>query len=109
MGKGFYIVLALCLTAAGVSGYYLLDAVTDPLQPAATQTPVTVPDQQEVITPSQEQTPIRPVQKPVEVTIPDDEPAALPQPDDTYLLSGMRHDQSFLLPLSWQYLWLFQE
>ena len=82
MGKGFYIVLALCLTAVGISGYYLLDAVTDPLQPAATQTPVTVPDEQEVITPAEEQTPIRPVQKPVEVTLPDNgETASLPQPE----------------------------
>lgn len=82
MGKGFYIVLALCLTAAGVSGYYLLDAVTDPLHPAAAQTPVTVPDEQEVITPAEEQAPIRPVQKPVEVTLPDNgETASLPQPE----------------------------
>ena len=82
MGKGFYIVLALCLTAVGISGYYLLDAVTNPLQSAAPQTPVTVPEQQQVITPSEEQTPIRPVQKPVEVTIPDEsEVASLPQPE----------------------------
>lgn len=84
MGKGFYIVLALSLTAVGISGYYLLDAVTDPLTPAATQTPVTVPGEQEVITPSEEQTPTRPVQQPVEVTLPDEaEPAAEPVPEPT--------------------------
>lgn len=71
VGKGFYIVLALCLTAVGVSGYYLLDAVTDPLQPAASQTPVTIPEQQETIVPETEQRPVRPVQQPLEVTIPE--------------------------------------
>ena len=30
-GRGFYIVLALCITAVGMAGYYLLDSVTAPL------------------------------------------------------------------------------
>ncbi len=74
VGKGFYIVLALCLTAAGVSGYYLFNAVTAPMEPAATQVPVTVPERE--VTSVPERQPLRPVQKPVTVTIPDEEPAA---------------------------------
>ena len=74
VGKGFYIVLALCLTAAGVSGYYLFNAVTAPMEPAATQTPVTVPEQEATSVP--ERQPLRPVQKPITVTIPDEEPAS---------------------------------
>ena len=70
VGKGFYIVLALCLTAAGMSGYYLFNAVTTPMGPAATQTPVTVPEREVTTVP--EQQPLRPVQKPVTVTIPNE-------------------------------------
>ena len=73
VGKGFYIVLALCLTAAGMSGYYLFNAVTAPLEPAAAQTPVTVPERE--VTSVPERQPLRPVQQPVTVTIPDEEPA----------------------------------
>ena len=51
VGKGFYIVLALCLTAAGVSGYYLFNAVTAPMEPVVTQTPVTVPEQETAVVP----------------------------------------------------------
>ena len=73
VGKGFYIVLALCLTAAGVSGYYLYNAVTEPLQPAV-RPPVAAPEQE--VTSAPERQPLRPVQKPVTVTIPDEEPAS---------------------------------
>ena len=73
VGKGFYIVLALCLTAAGVSGYYLFNTVTTPMEPAAAQTPVTVPEREVTVVP--EPQPLHPVQQPVTVTIPDEEPA----------------------------------
>ena len=47
LGKGFYIVLFLCVAAIGISGYYLLQtAVTDagtPAQPAGGDASVTVP------------------------------------------------------------------
>ena len=73
VGKGFYIVLALCLTAAGMSGYYLFNAVTAPMEPAAAPAPVTVPEQE--VTSVPEPQPLRPVQQPVTVTVPDVEPA----------------------------------
>ena len=73
VGKGFYIVLALCLTAAGVSGYYLFNAVTAPMEPVVTQTPVTVPEQETAGVPDRQ--PLRPVQKPITVTVPDKEPS----------------------------------
>lgn len=46
-GKGFYIVLFLCVATIGISGYYLSSAfqsTTRPAQPARTDTQVTVPD-----------------------------------------------------------------
>lgn len=78
VGKGFYIVLALCLTAAGMSGYYLFNAVTAPMEPAAAPAPVTVPEQE--VTSVPEPQPLRPVQQPVTVTIPDEEPVVEPDP-----------------------------
>ncbi len=44
-GKGFYIVLLLCVAALGVSGYYLFSGMNDPGQPVSA--PVTV-----VVTPA---------------------------------------------------------
>lgn len=42
-GKGFYIVLLLCVTALGVSGYYLFSGLTEePARPVAGQITVTV-------------------------------------------------------------------
>ncbi len=80
LGRGFYIVLALCITAVGATGFYLLDAVTDPMNtvPSSAEEPVTLPDEPVITVP--EPTPVRPVQKPAEVTIPaPEEPAALQQ------------------------------
>lgn len=48
MGKGFYIVLFLCVATIGISGYYLLQTVvkgTHPNQPAGGGASVTIPDQ----------------------------------------------------------------
>ena len=62
MGKGFYIVLFLCVATIGISGYYLLQTVmgsfrsTEPVGGGAS---VTVPDQSAV-------TPVLPAQDPAE-------------------------------------------
>ena len=48
MGKGFYIVLFLCVATIGISGYYLLQTVvkgTRPAEPAGGGASVTIPDQ----------------------------------------------------------------
>ncbi|MBO5034289.1 MAG: M23 family peptidase, partial [Oscillospiraceae bacterium] len=49
-GKGFYIVLLLCVAALGVSGYYLFDGISQknqvvsgPAQITVTPTPAPVP------------------------------------------------------------------
>ena len=46
LGKGFYIVLFLCVAAIGISGYYLMEAMTPDLTPApaAGNPHVVVPD-----------------------------------------------------------------
>lgn len=73
VGKGVYIVLALCIGAAGLTGYYLLDRALGPgeaLSPSEPESLVTIPEPEpEVLLPS------RPVQKPQTVTLPDPEPA----------------------------------
>ena len=64
LGKGFYIVLFLCVAAIGISGYYLLQtAVTDagtPAQPAGGDASVTVPSQTQTPRPSVQTDPAGP-------------------------------------------------
>ena len=79
VGRGFYIVLALCITAVGLTGYYLLDTVTEPLNALPEMQAQPMPSQAEVSPPVQ--TPVQPVQSPVEITLPDvEEPVMEPQP-----------------------------
>lgn len=98
MGKGFYIVLFLCVATIGISGYYLLQTVvnnTRVSEPAGGGASVTIPDQSAgrpdltVPGPVEEDPPavdLRPQTKPdpAPVTQPDDpEPVkdATPEPD----------------------------
>ena len=41
-GKGFYIVLLLCVTALGASGYYLFSGMSAPSRPVSGTVTVTV-------------------------------------------------------------------
>lgn len=83
MGKGFYIVLFLCVATIGISGYYLLRTVvngTHPSEPAGGGASVTIPDQS-AGRPSVPE----PVKDPPAVTpSPQTKPAPTPsaQPDD---------------------------
>lgn len=96
MGKGFYIVLFLCVATIGISGYYLLKTVVNDTRaaaPAGGDASVTIPDQSAsrpaVTTPNvQNDTPVTP-EKP-SVTRPaaqpdDPEPVrdVTPEPDTT--------------------------
>lgn len=78
MGKGFYIVLFLCIATIGISGYYLLKTVVDNTRaaaPAGGDASVTIPDQSAA-------TPVTPVTpKPAEHT-PVTPPKPAVQPDD---------------------------
>ena len=81
MGKGFYIVLFLCVATIGISGYYLLQTVvnnTRPVEPAGGGASVTIPDQSTsrpaIPTPGQTDIP------PVVSAKPETKPAG--QPDD---------------------------
>ncbi|MEY8404163.1 peptidoglycan DD-metalloendopeptidase family protein [Oscillospiraceae bacterium 44-34] len=76
MGKGFYIVLFLCVATIGISGYYLLQTVvngTRPAEPAGGSASVTIPDQSTG-------RPSIPVPPPAEET-PDNSPAPEVKPD----------------------------
>ena len=79
LGKGFYIVLFLCVAAIGTSGYYLLHTVTgsmDPSEPVGGGASVTLPDQS-AVRPAPPVTPAPPdsgTQTP--------EPSSTAQPDD---------------------------
>ena len=94
LGKGFYIVLFLCVAAIGISGYYLLHSVTGSMgqtEPVGGGASVTLPDQSagRPVTPAP---PVIPnpsasvVQPPAQADQPDDpepvraeEPASNPQ------------------------------
>lgn len=94
LGKGFYIVLFLCVAAIGISGYYLFRSFDNPSEPAASaagSAAVTLPDAQaEVPTPiisvppaqtRPEPQPDKQEEKPAEpAPVPDDpEPVAQPE------------------------------
>ena len=72
LGKGFYIVLFLCVAAIGISGYYLIRSVSgsEPAKEPVTATPsITLPDSSAVFPGEQ----------------PRPEPEAAAQPDDPQL------------------------
>lgn len=81
MGKGFYIVLFLCVATIGISGYYLLKTVANDTRaaaPAGGDASVTIPDQS-VTRPAVPDS--RPEQDiPVRPAVPDPKPSV--QPDD---------------------------
>lgn len=81
MGKGFYIVLFLCVATIGISGYYLLKTVANDTRaaaPAGGDASVTIPDQS-VTRPAVPDS--RPAQDtPVRPAVPDPKPSV--QPDD---------------------------
>lgn len=80
LGKGFYIVLFLCVATIGVSGYYLVRGVTVP--PAAVaegDTSLTVPDPP-VITPSPAQrTPVVQPDEPPAQSVTANQPVEVPE------------------------------
>ena len=104
VGRGFYVVLALCVVAVGATGYYLLDAVTDPLNsvaPVQTQDPVTLPDEQPALN-IPDQMPTRPVQKPVEITVPDEsETVAVPEPEPAEEVRAPEREQTVPAVFTW--------
>ena len=82
MGKGFYIVLFLCIATIGISGYYLLRTVVNDTRaaaPAGGGASVTIPDQStanpSAPTPNvKDDTPAIPVKPPVVESIPNSQP-----------------------------------
>ena len=89
VGKGFYIVLFLCVATMGASGYYLISAIdraTDPGQTVTGQAQVVVPD-------ASGQTQITPVQ-------PEIPPAAKPQPEKPMSSAKITQSQPEQTPAS---------
>ena len=88
-GRGFYIVLSLCVAAIGISGYYLFSS----LQPEGADAPVSVPTQvvvtvsptMEAVKPPVTAAPVPPpaVTKPAPSPSPSAEPSAEPAPART--------------------------
>ena len=72
LGKGFYIVLFLCVATIGISGYYLIHSVTnDPeqqLEPVTGNPTITLPDESAAV-------PVKPVLPVQPEPEPDDPPA----------------------------------
>lgn len=77
-GKGFYIVLFLCLAAIGISGYYLFSTLGPDKEEAAVDAPAQV-----VVTPTPSSTPtsVKPTVKPTPSATPI--PSATPEPVPT--------------------------
>lgn len=72
LGKGFYIVLFLCVAAIGISGYYLIRTVTggsQPSEPVTANPTVTLPDSSAQEAPSTQ---------PLEEETPEEEPPPRP-------------------------------
>ena len=83
-GKGFYIVLFLCIAAIGISGYYLFSALGPDEEDTAVDAPAQV-----VVTPSPAATPtpvkptVTPKPTPTPVPTPETTPTATPTPAAT--------------------------
>lgn len=75
-GKGFYIVLLLCVTALGVSGYYLFSGLGEPSEPVSGR--VTV-----VVTPTPAPVPTADAVRPPATASPRPKPTAAPIPEKT--------------------------
>ena len=91
LGKGFYIVLFLCVAAIGISGYYLIRTVTvgsQPSQPAAASQTVTLPDASSPAPQTQEEEPEEPAPvqpddpQPLKEPVQQEEAAAPAQPKE---------------------------
>ena len=93
LGKGFYMVLALCLLTVGVSGYYLLRNVAQPMTTAETTRPtqeetevtmpsITKPEQVESTVPEVPDLSQIPVEtaRPTEVVLPEETQPEQPEP-----------------------------
>lgn len=83
MGKGFYIVLFLCVATIGISGYYLLKTVVNDTRaaPVGGDASVTLPDQS-VTTPTIPTPNVNPVTPTPSVNKPQSNPQTNVQPDD---------------------------
>ena len=84
MGKGFYIVLFLCIATIGISGYYLLKTVVNDTRataPAGGSASVTLPDQS-TVRPSVPSVENNPASTPVKPSASDAKPSVRPEPDD---------------------------
>ncbi len=77
-GRGFYIVLFLCVAAIGISGYYLFTTFTADKTDVAADAPAQV-----VITPAPKPTAPVAAEKPVITPTPTPRPTATPKPDAT--------------------------
>lgn len=78
LGKGFYIVLFLCVAAIGISGYFLIDFVNvEEESKSVTANPsITLPDSSAAVT-----TP-KPEKETKQDTVESEQPAQVPMPDD---------------------------
>ena len=96
-GKGFYIVLFLCVAAIGISGYYLFDTLLrdTPEAPVAATARITVTP-----TPAPEETPppSAPPAEPEEAALPQTGPAAFVWPVQGQLLTAFSADELFYNP-----------
>ncbi|MCI9156685.1 MAG: peptidoglycan DD-metalloendopeptidase family protein [Lawsonibacter sp.] len=110
MGKGFYIVLFLCVATIGISGYYLLQTVlggTRAAEPAGGDASVTIPDhsvvQPSVPVPDERETVKTPTAPKTEIKTPvqpdDPEPVKESEPEPEAQNSGETLSKVFTWPV----------
>ena len=106
LGKGFYIVLFLCVAAIGISGYYLMEAAAPDLSPApvAGNPHVVLPDT--TLTQPKVQTPpaqVKPKEtSPQQEQIKPAQPETSPQPEPTaepVVIPEPKEEAAYLWPL----------
>lgn len=76
-GKGFYIVLFLCVAAIGISGYYLFSTLSTAGENATVAAPTQV-----IVTPSPTVSPVKPSVSPTDKAPTQPSPSAAPQSTD---------------------------
>ena len=84
LGKGFYIVLFLCVAAIGISGYYLIRSVTgdsSPSEPVTGNPSITLPDSSAETPPQSQPLEEAPAsQPPLEDAVQEDDPQPVKEP-----------------------------
>ncbi|MGI6498305.1 MAG: peptidoglycan DD-metalloendopeptidase family protein [Oscillospiraceae bacterium] len=97
-GRGFYIVLFLCVTAIGISGYLLFSANSQDPSSLSHTDPLSVGGQTEVVLPSPQTSGESASPKPTSTTTPTQKPSPAPSPSN--VPTAAEANESFVRPVA---------